>query len=500
MKKINRISALLAAMIFCFNAAWAQPFTGEKSSWHGFDRYDFSIDEKTLAITPITKDTAEGTGVAAPAPGTRRCIVVVPKQVAQGAPWTWRGCYWDHEPQAEIELLKRGFHVAFITTDPDTTWDAWYDFLVKEHGLSPKAAFIGMSRGGSNAYTWGTNNPDKVMAICADNPGLNASSLLKMHLLAEQDVPLLHVCGSIDPIWYNTVDIQNQYHSAGGRMSVLVKDGFSHHPHSLRDPNIIADFMESSFAELSGNGVRADEPAASFLPQRYTKSWYYGTEPAYSYLESQPAWISTWGPVFGGAYRKYFFNVERVSRLTVYAPAKPAPGMPWIYRSDVLDGSSSVDLALLERGFHVVVGPTTTSIGPVAEEWDRLYEYLVGKGFSAKPVLAGRGGATGEVYVWAESHPDRVAGIYGENPLMRSSRAEVQPMDNLAPLAAAGIPILHVCGSLDPNLEGQTREVERRYKALGGAMTVIVDEGKGHYPLSPRAPAPVIDIVAGWVR
>ncbi len=282
----------------------------------------------------------------------------------------------------------------------------------------------------------------------------------------------------------------------GGRRAVAADA----HAEEREAEAAVDEFVRKGSRDARRGGDFLREPAAAFLPERYTKSWYYGTEPAYSYLESQPAWISTWGPRFGGAYRKYFFNVERISRLTVYAPAKPAPGMPWVYRSDVLDGASTVDLALLERGFHIVVGPTTTSIGPVAEEWDRLYEYLVSKGFSAKPVLAGRGGATGEVYVWAESHPDRVAGIYGENPLMRSSRAEVQPMDNLAPLAAAGIPILHVCGSLDPNLEGQTREVERRYKALGGAMTVIVDEGKGHYPLSPRAPAPVIDIVAGWVR
>ena len=30
-----------------------QVFTGEKSSWHGFDRYDFIMDEETLAITPF---------------------------------------------------------------------------------------------------------------------------------------------------------------------------------------------------------------------------------------------------------------------------------------------------------------------------------------------------------------------------------------------------------------------------------------------------------------
>lgn len=42
-------------------------------------------------------------------------MVVVPHVVAPGKPWSWRGCYWDHEPQTEIELLRRGFNIAYIT-------------------------------------------------------------------------------------------------------------------------------------------------------------------------------------------------------------------------------------------------------------------------------------------------------------------------------------------------------------------------------------------------
>ena len=62
------------------------------------------------------------------------------------------------------------------------------------------------------------------------------------------------------------------------------------------------------------------------------------------------------------------------------------------------------------------------------------------------------------------------------------------PIDNLAPLAKAGVPILHDCGSLDPWLNDQTRVVEKRYKELGGQITVIVREGEGHFPLAPKDP------------
>ena len=49
--------------------------------------------------------------------GQLRCVVVAPKEAAPGNPWSWRGYYFDHEPQAEIELLRRGFHVGFIGCD-----------------------------------------------------------------------------------------------------------------------------------------------------------------------------------------------------------------------------------------------------------------------------------------------------------------------------------------------------------------------------------------------
>src|SRR5438045_1773477 len=66
------------------------PFEGEKSAWHdGFDRYDFVMDEQTLAITPFKAPEGEKFGVRDPVKGQRRCIVVVPKHAAPGNPWSW---------------------------------------------------------------------------------------------------------------------------------------------------------------------------------------------------------------------------------------------------------------------------------------------------------------------------------------------------------------------------------------------------------------------------
>jgi pimeloyl-ACP methyl ester carboxylesterase len=109
--------------------------------------------------------------------------------------------------------------------------------------------------------------------------------------------------------------------------------------------------------------------------------------------------------------------------------------------------------------------------------------------------MEGCGGAAGEAYAWAIENSDKVSCIYGENPVLHSNLAKTQPIDNLASLAKAGIPILHVCGNLDPWFNDNTLVVEKRYKELGGQITVIVKEGEGHYPLAPKDPKPVVDFI-----
>ena len=84
------------------------------------------MDEASLEIVPFKRPDSEHDAVGDPPKGQRRCIVVAPKKAAPGYPWSWQGCYWNHEPQTEVELLRRGFHIAFITPDPGKQWDGWY--------------------------------------------------------------------------------------------------------------------------------------------------------------------------------------------------------------------------------------------------------------------------------------------------------------------------------------------------------------------------------------
>jgi hypothetical protein len=80
---------------------------------------------------------------------------------------------------------------------------------------------------------------------------------------------------------------------------------------------------------------------------------------------------------------------------------------------------------------------------------------------------------------------------------LRCTMTKPQPLNNLTALAQAGVPILHVCGSLDPMLKTHTREAEKRYKELGGTLTVILQEGLGHYPSAPKDPAAVVEFIVG---
>ncbi len=116
-----------------------------KAAWHdGSARYDFVMDEQTLAIKPLTVATDDKAG----SDGLVRCILVVPKRAASGNPWSWRDLYRNHQPPAETELLARGFHLAYITPGPLRQRDAWHAFLTEKHRLSRKPVFVGMSTAG----------------------------------------------------------------------------------------------------------------------------------------------------------------------------------------------------------------------------------------------------------------------------------------------------------------------------------------------------------------
>jgi hypothetical protein len=330
-----------------------------------------------------------------------------------------------------------------------------------------------------------------VSCIYADNPAISRESLMKLDGLASNDVPLLHVCGSLDPLLGNhTCAIESLYQSLGGRISVMIKEGYGHHPHSLRDPTPIADFIVESQSPTV-------EAAPAFAGAKFKKTYYYGVENAYQDSPSEHTRITCRGPMFTECYNRYEFDLKGIQgSITVIAPRTEAPGKPWVFRAGFVDRTAAVDLALLARGFHIVTGPVPYNAdGPLRQDWDAVYRHLVDNGFSSKPVMEGAGAAAGVAYAWAIENPGNVSCIYGENPVLRDAMSRKSMVDNLAPLAKAGVPLIHVCGSLDPAINDNTRVVEANYKKLGGKISVIVKDGEGHYPLAPSDTSPVVDMI-----
>jgi hypothetical protein len=450
----------------------------------------------------------DSTGAIKPAtPGLtgRRCIVVVPREPAAGNPWSWRGCYWDHQPQAEVELLKRGFHICFVTVDMaakptkvDKYLENWYAYLTEQHGMSRKPAYIGMSRGGEFEYIWATVHPDRVSCVYGDNPGDNQENLQRLEGLAKQDVPLLNICGSLDPMMEKfSLIVESTYHEFGGRVSMMIKEGAGHHPHSLTDPKLIADFIEQSVKAMAN-----PTPAPAYVGRGYKKYYYYSLETTCKNFPQDGFTITCRGPLFTECYVRYIFNMQGAGETSIILPNKEAPGKPWVFRAGLLARDDRVMQGLLAKGFAIVIAPETYGDGPDLNQWNTVYKTLTANGFSKKVVLAGAGGAVGELYGWAGENPDKVACIYAENPLARSPlQITKKPlMENLALLAKANVPLMHVCGSLDPLTAEQTRPLEKRYKDAGGKITVVVREGEGHYPLGPKDPKPVVDFITENAR
>ena len=232
----------------------------KRSEWNGFARVDFEV-------------------------AGRACLLVAPKVAAAGRPWIWRTEFFGHEPQGDIALLERGWHVAYLNAQnmygapkAIVLMEAFYREVVKTHGLARRVALEGFSRGGLYAFNFAVAHPSWVAALYLDAPVLDIRSwpgkkreskewreclavyglteetvatfkggpLDNVAVVAKAGVPILSVCGGADktvPLAENTAVLERRYRELGGTIKVIVKDGVDHHPHSLKDPAPIVEFL-----------------------------------------------------------------------------------------------------------------------------------------------------------------------------------------------------------------------------------------------------------------
>lgn len=218
--------------------------------------------------------------------------IVFPHEKNKNNYWIWRARFWGHEPQVDKALLEKGFHVVYIdvsnmfgNNDAVELWTEFYRYCISTFGLNRKVVLEGMSRGGLIVYNWASENTDKVFAIYADAPVCDIKSwpggmfsgsgsaeawnlCLKAYNLdtilvksfenipinncvpiAKAGIPVLHVFGDADsvvPYEENTKKLADMFKEAGGQIELIRKEGVGHHPHCLKDPKPIVDFILNS--------------------------------------------------------------------------------------------------------------------------------------------------------------------------------------------------------------------------------------------------------------
>jgi hypothetical protein len=167
----------------------------------------------------------------------------------------------------------------------------------------------------------------------------------------------------------------------------------------------------------------------------------------------------------------------------------------------------------LAAGFHVAgvdVGPSCASPA-AADVCQQFHERMVADyGLHPRARIMGQSHGGLIAYGWAFRHPECVSHVAGICPAtdfrswpglfntiafpvkgldydltleeLDRRALEFNPIDNLAPLANAGVKILHIHGDRDDivPMEANSTELAKRYAELGGDAQIVVLEGLGH--------------------
>lgn len=234
-----------------------------ESLWHGFKRIDFVF---------------EG----------RNAILVFPQKPNNNKNWLFKTEYFDAFPGFEIEMLERGWHLAYVQNITRWCLDEDLDlkkqfalYLSREYGLYEKCVPVGMSCGGMIGVKFAAKYPEHVSALYLDAPVMNLlscpaglgkadNSLMpefvqatgmelaqlisyrehpidKMHIPLQKKIPVILVYGDSDevvPYEENGYLLEKYYRENGGTIVTIGKAHCGHHPHGLDDNAPLIDFVE----------------------------------------------------------------------------------------------------------------------------------------------------------------------------------------------------------------------------------------------------------------
>ena len=234
-------------------------FDNEKIDiWYGFKRHIFDFQGRTA-------------------------WVVEPEKTAAGNPWTW--CMeWPSAfvPRTGVpELLKKGFHHVHLQAfghgndEDQKAFAAFHDFLTETLGLAKNCGLIGMSFGGLYSCRFAAFNPEKVACIYLDAPLCNFFHFNHVELVVEEyglkrkadyfdlpglpvnlapqlkDFPILLIYGKTDDVVPADVNCEMllarlEVQNGSGKVDVIARNAWGHHPHGLDDVTPIIDFMTAN--------------------------------------------------------------------------------------------------------------------------------------------------------------------------------------------------------------------------------------------------------------
>lgn len=220
----------------------------------------------------------------------RNGIIVFPDEQMKNGRWMLKTEYWGAFPEAEIALVKKGFHLAFLqnssrfATEKETAEKAEFCRYLSEHyDLQPRATLIGMSCGGAHALTFAGMFPELAESIVLDGPVVNYLSypgkmgdpeqmaiwenefvkaypgirhrdllnfgnhpISRIERVIEHQIPVLMLYGTQDTaVLYeeNGKLLEEAYQQYPDLLTIIPKPLYGHHPHGLADPGTIVDFV-----------------------------------------------------------------------------------------------------------------------------------------------------------------------------------------------------------------------------------------------------------------